>query len=290
MQELVMNHSGQAITTSRVVAEKFGKEHKNVIQAILNMDCSQDFRLLNFKQTPYTHPQNGQTYHEYIITRDGFTFLVMGFTGSEAARFKEEYITAFNKMEAYLRAQQTPALAVSRKELAQMLLDAENEIEQLQLKAGAQEKELKTAAPKVRYHDEVLQSQSLMPITVIAKELNMSGEALNKKLHELGIQYKLAGQWVLYAKYHGQGWTGTKTATFCDSEGRNKTVQRTYWTEKGRQYIHCVLNPGIDPATLPPVAGTIAVDLQPGETVVLPGGQIIGKEKEWKNGGTGEAY
>ena len=53
----------------------------------------------NFGLTPYTDPQNSQTYNEYIITRDGFTILVMGYTGEKAMQFKKTYIAATNEME-----------------------------------------------------------------------------------------------------------------------------------------------------------------------------------------------
>lgn len=240
MQDIVINHQGQPATTSRLISEKFKKRHDDVLKAVRNLECSDEFRIRNFAATPYTHPQNGQTYYEYIITRDGFAFLVMGFTGAEAASFKEEYIAAFNRMEQALRNR--PAQALTRKELAQMLLDAENEIEQLQATNELQGKQLVISGPKVQYHDTVLQSTSLIATTIIAKELGMSAITLNKKLHEMGIQHMINGVWVLYAKYQDQGWTGIKTATYTDTEGRERTIQHTYWTQKGRHYIHTLFN------------------------------------------------
>lgn len=76
----------------------FGRKHFNVLQAIDAFDCSHDFRELNFQLSEY-EPGEGfrkRTYRSYDMTKDGFTFLVMGFTGSAAARFKEAYIAAFN--------------------------------------------------------------------------------------------------------------------------------------------------------------------------------------------------
>ncbi len=145
----------------------------------------------------------------------------------------------FIEMEKIAR---NPTKAMTRKEIAQMLLDAENEIERLQVRADLQAKQLQISAPKVQYHDKVLQSSSLIPINLIAKELGMSAVTLNKKLHQLGIQYQSGGAWVLYSKYQEQGWTGVRTHSYVDSDGRERTVQHTYWTEKGRQYIHTVLN------------------------------------------------
>lgn len=96
----------RVVTTSLRVAEIFGKEHRSVLQAVRNLDCSDDFRLHNFVQMLKIRkmPNGAETKDPYyLITRDGFTFLVMGFTGKTAAKFKEAYIRAFNEMEAKLR-------------------------------------------------------------------------------------------------------------------------------------------------------------------------------------------
>jgi Rha family phage regulatory protein len=106
--QLVINYNNQATTTSVLVAQKFEKRHDNVIQAIENLECSEKFWLLNFKESTYKN--RGKDYPMYIITRDGFTMLVMSFTGAKAAQFREEFIDEFNRMEAILRYGQTPVL------------------------------------------------------------------------------------------------------------------------------------------------------------------------------------
>lgn len=92
---------GHATTTSLQVAESFGKLHKDVLRAIDNLDVSPEFSQRNFAPAEYTDAQ-GKKRPAYTITRDGFAFLAMGFTGKEAAKWKEAYITAFNAMEAEL--------------------------------------------------------------------------------------------------------------------------------------------------------------------------------------------
>lgn len=96
--------NGVAVTTSRDIAKYFDKEHKNVLQSIREVCCSEEFARLNF-QLCYENSelQNGKPLPFYRITKDGFFFLVMGFTGKEAARIKEAYIRAFNEMEKLLR-------------------------------------------------------------------------------------------------------------------------------------------------------------------------------------------
>ncbi|MTI10186.1 phage regulatory protein/antirepressor Ant [Curvivirga aplysinae] len=99
----VYEKNGVVKANSRDVAAYFKKEHRNVLQSIDKLDCSEEFRLLNFQQAPYVDEQNGQTYRMYEMTKDGFIFLVMGFTGKEAAKFKEAYIAQFNQIENKLR-------------------------------------------------------------------------------------------------------------------------------------------------------------------------------------------
>lgn len=99
--------NGRAVTTSVAIAEFFGKRHDNVIQKIKTLECSEKFNALNFKDVTYTDAK-GEKRPMYQITKNGFVFLVMGFTGKKAAAFKEAYIAEFDRMEAELRQNNTP--------------------------------------------------------------------------------------------------------------------------------------------------------------------------------------
>ena len=88
---------GQIVVSSKDVADKFSKTHRDVTRAISAMDCSAEFRARNFTHSEYVSAQNKRLAC-YSITRDGFAFLCMGFTGKQAAHWKELYISAFNKM------------------------------------------------------------------------------------------------------------------------------------------------------------------------------------------------
>lgn len=90
------------VVSSLDVAETFGKEHKHVLRDIRELQCSEEFRQSNFGQSEYMNEQNHKQ-PMYYMTRDGFTILVMGYTGEKAMRFKEAYIKQFNAMEAVLR-------------------------------------------------------------------------------------------------------------------------------------------------------------------------------------------
>jgi len=96
--KLVTRSEGTLKTTSKVIADVFGKTHRDVLRSIKSMDCSDDFSARNFAQSDYK-TERGKVYQCYDITRDGFSFLCMGFTGAKAAEWKEKYINAFNEME-----------------------------------------------------------------------------------------------------------------------------------------------------------------------------------------------
>lgn len=101
-RELVIAKHGEVFTTSRQVAELFGKEHRNVLRAIRLLDCDEEFTALNFELTDFID-KNGDPRPEYLMTKDGMVFLVMGFTGKKAAQFKLLYIRAFNWMAEKIR-------------------------------------------------------------------------------------------------------------------------------------------------------------------------------------------
>jgi len=109
-----------AVVSSRVIAERFNKRHNNLLSSISAITKG----LLENKQTPadyfikswYKEDQNGQTYPEYLCTRDGFSLLVMGFTGKEALEWKLKYINAFNQMEAFIQERRSSEWLITRKQ------------------------------------------------------------------------------------------------------------------------------------------------------------------------------
>lgn len=108
-QALVTSYNGVLVADSLEVAERFGKSHKNVLQTIDNLvtNLAAEFSATNAEPESYFIPSDyqnrGKTYKKYLLTRDGFSLLVMGFTGPAALHWKLLYIEAFNKMEQTLR-------------------------------------------------------------------------------------------------------------------------------------------------------------------------------------------
>ena len=119
--------------------------------------------------------------------------------------------------------------ALKEERAARQRLAEQNEIHKQQLQI---------AAPKVQYYNEVLMSSSTYTANQVAKELGMSAITLNRKLRERGVQYLQNGQWLLYSKYQGKGYTKTHTHPYVRSDGSMGTAMQTVWTEAGRLFIH----------------------------------------------------
>ena len=116
MNELVTIKGNKATVSSLDVAEHFGKRHDRVIRAIENVmkNVSEDFNRLNFGAVNYVDAK-GEKRKCYEMTRDGFSMVVMGFTGKKAFEWKEKYIDAFNRMEQLLTEKQTQEWIETRK-------------------------------------------------------------------------------------------------------------------------------------------------------------------------------
>ena len=106
MDKLVQVTDGQVVVSSRRVAENFGKEHKHVLQSIRDILVAEKSATKFFGESK--HEYRGQTFPEYLMNRDGFSLLVMGFTGKKALEWKIKYIQAFNAMEKELRNSGVP--------------------------------------------------------------------------------------------------------------------------------------------------------------------------------------
>ena len=115
--------------------------------------------------------------------------------------------------------------------------DLEEQREVLLLEVAQKDQIINELQPKATYYDLILQNKSLLPITVIAKDYGKSGDWMNKKLHEMNVQFKQGKVWLLYQKYAEKGYTQSRTINV-DAE---KSVFHTYWTQKGRIFIYELL-------------------------------------------------
>ena len=210
--QLVQIENNQVVVSSRQIAKDFEKEHKVVLRSVREILAEQNCAAKFFYESTYDN--RGKEYPEYLMNRDGFSLLVMGFTGSKALEWKVRYIQAFNAMEAKLAMEHQDSYMIADP-IARALKWAEEEKKRRDLQAtcSQQEQLIGELKPKADYTDKILQSKSLVPITAIAKDYGMSGQALNKILHGLKIIYRIGNQWLLYSKYQACGYTSSETET-----------------------------------------------------------------------------
>ena len=123
-------------------------------------------------------------------------------------------------------------LALKAEREARKALEVENKVKDQQIA------ELK---PKASYYDLILQCPSLLSVTEIAKDYGLSAKALNKMLHDLGVQFNQSGVWFLYSKYQSEGYTQTKTQNYSRPDGTQGTRTHMYWTQKGRVFLYYLL-------------------------------------------------
>ena len=240
MNELVIMHDQQAVTTSLILAEAFNKQHKNVIQAIEAKiepaENSARYKRM-FYEGIYTD-KKGEQRKMYYLNRDGFTFIAMGFTGRKADEFKLKYIDAFNRMEE--RIKQQPAQYKLPQTYSEALIELAKEVEKNE---GLQ--------PKADKYDRYLSNKGLITITEIAKEYGMSGAKLNQFLHEKGVIYKRGSKWFIYQKYANERYVGYEIHL---PEGRRSLK----WTPEGEMFIRELLeNNNIKPVLEQPQQLTV---------------------------------
>ena len=184
----------------------------------------------------------GREQEASFVNEDGLYDVILDSRKPEAKQFRKwitsEVLPSIRKSGGYMvaRENETPEQLMAR-----ALQVANETLQRREQQIALQDQQLRIQAPKVEYHDKVLSSQSTYNTTQIAKEFGWGAVTLNKKLQDLGIQYKQHGQWLLYAKYQGKGYTKTVTHSFTNSNGETNTEQRTVWTEAGRKFIHSTL-------------------------------------------------
>lgn len=127
------------------------------------------------------------------------------------------------------------------KVMARALQIAEKKIRGLEAENAQQKQAIADFEPIRQYVDTILESPATVATSQIAADYGMSAKALNRILNEEGIQRNVNGQWILYKKHMGKGYTKSKTIQFTHSDGRPDVKMQTQWTQKGRLMIHELL-------------------------------------------------
>lgn len=179
-----------------------------------------------------------------VVNESGLYSLILSSKLPTAKKFKRwvtsEVLPSIRKHGMYATDEliANPDIAIAA---FQALKEEREQRQLLQFECNKQKQIIGELKPKADYTDIILQSKSLVTVTQIAKDYGMSGTAMNEMLHRYGIQYKQSGQWLLYSKYHNNGFTHSETVTITHSDGRAGTVMNTKWTQKGRLFIYNLL-------------------------------------------------
>ncbi|MGX5815852.1 phage antirepressor KilAC domain-containing protein [Lacticaseibacillus rhamnosus] len=224
MNELVIMHNKQAMTTSLRVAEVFGKDHKNVIQSIENLAAEKSAAKF-FAEATYDN--RGKQYPMYYMNRDGFTLLAMGFTGKKALKFKISYINAFNSMETQIKTGYVIPGSYA---------------EALKL-AASQAEQIEDMKPKALFADAVATSGTSILIGDLAKLIRQNGVDIGQNrlfgwlrdhgyLISKGDRRNMPTQRAMDLEL-----SDIKERTFQNPDGSVRITKTTKVTGKGQQYF-----------------------------------------------------
>lgn len=176
-----------------------------------------------------------------FITEPQFYKLAIKANNETAEKFQDwvtsEVLPAIRKHGTYMTDQTIEEVLTNPDTIIRLATDLKNERKE-KLMLAQQVTELK---PKADYTDLILSNKTLVTITFIAKDYGMSGLAMNKLLHDLGVQYSQSGVWLLYAKHQTKGWTQSETTEVVKKDGSKKLVMNTKWTQKGRLGLYELL-------------------------------------------------
>lgn len=171
MTDIILSvENNEAVVSSRQIAEDFGKRHNDVMEAIRSILATENSVTKFFHESTFEY--RGQTFPMYLMNRDGFSLLVMGFTGKSALEWKVKYITAFNEMEKQL----TQPKQLSKTEiLSQALLIAREELEESKKQITALTAKNAELIPKAEFADAISASKASVLIGSFAIVLKQDG-------------------------------------------------------------------------------------------------------------------
>nr|DAY75364.1 MAG TPA: regulatory protein [Caudoviricetes sp.] len=248
-----MNNLVQSIS-SREVAEMMETRHDNLMNkiekhtTILEKVSDLKIKVADLWILSSYLDAQGKERKEYQVTKKGCEFLAHKTTGEKGDLFTIRYMNKFEEMEQYIKEQQVPQL--TEKQMLQLQILNGDEMERigaLKQYEGVitkplidtiekQSDAINELKPHAEYAERVLEDKkTLLTPTQIAKDFGMAGQGLNALLHELGVQYKQNGQWLLYAKYQGKGYTGPYQPDIPNAK------PQTRWTQAGKKFIHDIL-------------------------------------------------
>lgn len=234
---------GQQFTVFGTVEEPFffAQDVANMLQLTNVSDMVQ--RVDDDERSKFNLGRQGEG---WFLTENGLYEVLMQSRKPIAKQFKKGVKTILREIRktgGYIATTQddSPELIMARAlQVAQSTIERHKQmLQQANERITIQEQEIKKAASKVQYVDNVLQSVNTYTSTQMSKELGLrEAEQLHKILRERGVMFKQSGQWLLTAKYCGCNYTKPRTHSFTRNDGSTGTSTTTVWTEIGRAFLH----------------------------------------------------
>lgn len=246
--------NGEERITSLEIAEITGKPHYDVMKAIRKMEnawfkvCKGKFSL----SSQVLDMPNGGTREQpyYSLTKRESLYIATKFNDEARARL----VLRWEELEKKERAANVTSLpdftnpAIAARAWADQfeknqVLTLENKQQKEALAKASQEivalsATITQAEPKTTYFDVMMKNKSTSVITSTAQDYGMSAKAFNKLLHDLGIQHKVAGQWVLYRQYIDKGYVNSEPVSITHNDGTQTIKYISKWTQKGRFFLY----------------------------------------------------
>lgn len=253
----------QQTITSMEIAEITGRAHKNVLQAIRNMEPAWEKTTgLKFQLSTYTDKSDKKN-PMFVLTKTECLFVATKFNDEARAklvlrweRLEKERLQALQSQTADTTPQ-TSNMPVdprnmSRLQILQLALEAEEENERLKeekqqleaenyglmLESGEKDVKIQQLEERTAYMNVIMSDQTNVTVSQIAQDYGMAAVAFNKLLNGLRIQRRVGEQWILYSDFLNLGYVATRMVPIHHSGGQDTFKPMTTWTQKGRHFLY----------------------------------------------------
>ena len=240
--DLIQFGESQQTMSSLEIAKLTGKPHNDVLKAIRAMEPAwEKIAEGNFSRGSYKDANN-QERPCFFLTKTECLYVATKFNDEARAKL----VIRWEELEKKARAGMITlpnfedpaeaAMAWAKEYKEKKVLQIENkQLEEENIQLALENQELKNDK---NYLDLIMRSKALLTVSQIAQDYGMSGKALNKQLAQMGIQYSINGQWILYAKYKDCGYVSSRSIDITRADGRPDVVLHTEWTQAGRKFLY----------------------------------------------------
>ncbi|MCC6096994.1 phage antirepressor [Limosilactobacillus sp.] len=241
-QSQLFKFNGQQVRTLTISGQPYfvGKDVAKILGYSQTAKAIRDHVPEQFKGVSVLDTPGGKQ-KVTVISEAGLYKLAFKSHAKNAEKFTDwvasDVLPSIRKHGAYMTDEKIEEVLLNPDTIIKLATELKTERE----RRSIAEQRVNELTPKASYYDLVLSNKSLVTITQIAKDYGMSGQAMNHKLHDLGVIYKQGDTWLLYSKYQRTGWTHSETIMVTKTDGTQKAVMHTKWTQKGRLGLYELL-------------------------------------------------